>query len=137
VVGEGAGSSGSNPVRPGWALIPVHHTDHFNEIIRLLEEKPQQYTAVADCTRPTPHGLHHTHKVVVEELATPPKLTGERMGHEDGSAQSRYSHLTPEMGKRLMQGLTGLWEGVSSWKRDGRCSGLPGAHAGRSLESNS
>lgn len=58
----------------------------------------------------TPHGLRHTHKTLMEELAAPPKLMDERMGHEDGSVQSRYSHVTPGMRGRLLDGLTELWE---------------------------
>jgi hypothetical protein len=34
----------------------------------------------------------------------------ERMGHEDGSVQARYSHVTATMRERLMEGLTDLWE---------------------------
>jgi integrase len=58
----------------------------------------------------TPHGLRHTHKTLMEELGVPPKLMDERMGHEDGSVQARYSHVTPEMRRRLLDGLTELWE---------------------------
>jgi len=58
----------------------------------------------------TPHGLRHTHKTVMDELGVPPKLMDERMGHEDGSVQARYSHVTAEMRRRLMDDLTGLWE---------------------------
>lgn len=43
----------------------------------------------------TPHGLRHTHKSIMEEVGTPPKLMDERLGHDDGSVQSRYSHVTP------------------------------------------
>jgi integrase len=58
----------------------------------------------------TPHGLRHTHKTLMEELGTPPKLMDERLGHEDGSVQARYSHVTVQMRRRLMAGLTQLWE---------------------------
>ncbi|WP_207926848.1 tyrosine-type recombinase/integrase [Actinocrispum wychmicini] len=58
----------------------------------------------------TPHGLRHTHKTRMRELGTPPKLMDERMGHEDGSVQARYDHITREMRARLMEGLTGEWE---------------------------
>jgi integrase len=58
----------------------------------------------------TPHGLRHTHKTALEELGTPPKLMDERMGHEDGSVQARYTHITKGMRKRLMDGLTEQWE---------------------------
>jgi hypothetical protein len=57
----------------------------------------------------TPHGLRHTHKTLMDELGVPPKLMDERMGHQDGSVQGRYSHVTAEMRQRLMDDLTGLW----------------------------
>jgi hypothetical protein len=44
----------------------------------------------------------------MEELGTPPKLMDERMGHEDGSVQARYSHITAAMRGRLLAGLTEL-----------------------------
>ncbi|MCX4787660.1 LacI family DNA-binding transcriptional regulator [Streptomyces sp. NBC_01221] len=59
----------------------------------------------------TPHGLRHTHKTVMEDLGTPPKLMDERLGHEDGSVQARYTHITKGMRKRLLEGLTEQWEG--------------------------
>jgi hypothetical protein len=43
------------------------------------------------------------------ELGTPAPLIDEPMGHEDGSVQARYSHITPDMVQRLLDGLTGLW----------------------------
>ncbi|MFD6818801.1 tyrosine-type recombinase/integrase [Streptomyces sp. NPDC060085] len=58
----------------------------------------------------TPHGLRHTHKTLMREVGTPPKLMDERMGHEDGSVQSRYDHITPRMRQALMTALTGMWE---------------------------
>lgn len=58
----------------------------------------------------TPHGLRHTHKTLMREVGTPPKLMDERMGHEDGSVQSRYDHITPGMRLSLMTALTGMWE---------------------------
>jgi hypothetical protein len=60
--------------------------------------------------RLTPHSLRHVHKTLMEELGTTPKLMDERMGHEDGSVQARYSHITEEMRRRLMDGLTERWE---------------------------
>jgi integrase len=65
----------------------------------------------------TPHGLRHTHKTIMEELGTPPKLMDERMGHEDGSIQARYSHITAEMRRRLMDGLTERWEEALTQRR--------------------
>lgn len=58
----------------------------------------------------TPHGLRHTHKTMMREVGTPPKLMDERMGHEDGSVQSRYDHITPGMRQALKTALTGMWE---------------------------
>jgi hypothetical protein len=46
----------------------------------------------------------------MEELGTPPKLMDERLGHEDGSIQARYSHVTPAMRRQLLAGLTQQWE---------------------------
>ncbi|WP_406091486.1 tyrosine-type recombinase/integrase [Kitasatospora purpeofusca] len=58
----------------------------------------------------TPHGLRHTHKTMMDGFGTPPKLKDERMGHEDGSVQARYSHITAEMRSQLMDSLTAEWE---------------------------
>lgn len=58
----------------------------------------------------TRHGLRHAHSTIMEELRTPPKLMDERMGHLDGSVSARYSHVTRGMRKRLLAGLTELWE---------------------------
>lgn len=66
----------------------------------------------------TPHGLRHSHKAIMEELGTPPKLMDERLGHEDGSVQSRYSHVTPAMRRRLMEGLTEVWRESLELRRE-------------------
>lgn len=58
----------------------------------------------------TRHRLRHSRKALTRELGTPSKLMDERMGHEDGSLQARYDHITPSMRRRLMEGLTRLWE---------------------------
>jgi integrase len=65
----------------------------------------------------TPHGLRHTHKTLMEELGTPSKLMDERMGHEDGSVQARYSHVTAAMRRQLLEGLTGVWEAALEARR--------------------
>lgn len=65
----------------------------------------------------TPHGLRHTHKTLMREVGTPPKLMDERMGHEDGSVQSRYDHITPGMRQALMAALTGMWEEALDTRR--------------------
>ncbi len=65
----------------------------------------------------TPHGLRHTHKTLMREAGTPPKLMDERMGHEDGSVQSRYDHVTAGMRQTLMAALTEMWEEALSARR--------------------
>ena len=67
--------------------------------------------------RLTPHGLRHTHKTVMDALGTPVKLKDERMGHEDGSVQARYSHVTTDMRDQLMEGLTVVWEAALDARR--------------------
>lgn len=46
-----------------------------------------------------------------------PKLMDERMGHEDGSVQARYTHITPEMRRRLLDGLAEGWEAALEARR--------------------
>jgi len=72
----------------------------------------------------TPHGLRHTHRTLMEELGIPPKLMDERMGHLDGSVQSRYTHVTATMRQQLLDGLTGLWEAALDARR-AMASGSP------------
>ncbi len=66
----------------------------------------------------TPHGLRHTHKTLMEELGVPGKLMDERMGHEDGSVQARYSHVTAAMRRSLLDGLTGVWDAALAARRE-------------------
>jgi hypothetical protein len=54
----------------------------------------------------------------MEELGVPSKLMDERMGHEDGSVQARYSHVTPAMRQQLLDGLTGLWLAALDARRE-------------------
>lgn len=58
----------------------------------------------------TPHGLRHSHRTALEEMGIPPVLIDERIGHEDGSVQRRYTHVTPVMRERLVEDLTARWE---------------------------
>lgn len=46
----------------------------------------------------------------MREAATAPKLMDERIGHENGSVQSRYEHITAGMRQALMAALTEMWE---------------------------
>jgi hypothetical protein len=64
----------------------------------------------------TPHGWH-THKTLMEELRTPPKLMDERMGHEDGSVQARYSHVSAAMWRQLLGAVTEVWEAALDARR--------------------
>ncbi|MDH6124620.1 hypothetical protein P3T39_001562 [Kitasatospora sp. GP82] len=50
-------------------------------------------------------------------MSAPPKLKDERMGHEDGSVQARCSHVTPEMRRDPLDGLTGMWEATLDARR--------------------
>jgi Bacterial regulatory proteins, lacI family len=65
----------------------------------------------------TAHGLRHTYKTLMLELGTPAPLMDEQMGHEDGSVQARYSHITPDMVQRLLDGLTGMWNAALDVRR--------------------
>lgn len=65
----------------------------------------------------TPHGLRHTHKTLMVEMGTPAKLMDERMGHEDGSVQARYSHVTGEMRRRLVCDLSDMWKTTLDHRR--------------------
>jgi len=53
----------------------------------------------------------------MDELGTPGKLMDERMGHEDGSVQARYSHITAGMRAQLLNGLTGVWTAALDARR--------------------
>jgi integrase len=65
----------------------------------------------------TPHSLRHTYKTLMEELGTPHKLMDAQMGHEDGSVQARYSHVTDTMRGRLLDGLTEVWTAALDVRR--------------------
>ena len=65
----------------------------------------------------TPHGLRHAHKTLMREVGIPPKLRDERMGHEDGSVQTRYDHVTARMRQALVSALTGMREEASDTRR--------------------
>ncbi|GGL09806.1 LacI family DNA-binding transcriptional regulator [Mangrovihabitans endophyticus] len=65
----------------------------------------------------TPHGLRHSYKTMMIELGTPATLMDAQMGHEDGSVQARYSHVTSGMTGRLLDGLSGLWSAALDARR--------------------
>ena len=66
----------------------------------------------------TPHGLRHTYKTMMIELGTAAALMDAQMGHEDGSVQALYSHITADMTQRLLSGLTDVWEAALTARRE-------------------
>jgi hypothetical protein len=66
----------------------------------------------------SPHGLRHTYKTLMVEAGTPATLMDDQMGHADGSVQARYAHATAEMVRRLMAGLTQVWESALAARRE-------------------
>lgn len=65
-----------------------------------------------------PHGLRHSYKTMMIELGTPATLMDAQMGHDDGSVQALYSHITAEMIRRLLDGLTARWEAALQARRE-------------------
>jgi len=66
----------------------------------------------------TPHSLRHGHKTAMVELGTPAALMDERLGHADGSVQARYTHVTADMRRRLVEALTEVWEAALARRRE-------------------
>jgi hypothetical protein len=56
------------------------------------------------------HGLRHSAKTLLNELRIDSKLKDECLGHNDGSIQARYSHVTMPMREELCDALTEEWE---------------------------
>jgi len=48
----------------------------------------------------------------------------DRLGHEDGSVQRRYDHITALMRQMLMDSLTAVWEAALEERRR-MCSSSP------------
>jgi integrase len=65
----------------------------------------------------TPHGLRHAYKTLMVELGTPATLMDSQMGHADGSVQGLYAHVTPDMVRRLLDGLTEVWQAALAERR--------------------
>ncbi|MFI0421741.1 hypothetical protein [Spongiactinospora sp. 9N601] len=65
------------------------------------------------------HGLRHHHKTVLDELDVPEVLVCERMGHQMGGIQGRYSHVTELMRRRLNSGLQRRYAGLAKTVRAG------------------
>jgi hypothetical protein len=70
----------------------------------------------------TSHGLRPTHRTLMDELGVPPKLTDERMGHQDGSVRARYSHVTA----RDAEAVDGRSDGVVGRGCGGQAADEPG-----------
>lgn len=57
----------------------------------------------------TPHGLRHSHMVMLDEFRTPSVLIEERFGHINGTVSARYKHVSKDMRIELLESLTALW----------------------------
>jgi len=58
-----------------------------------------------------PHGLRHGHKVWLDEDGCHPKVAVEtRMGHRMQGVEGTYSHVSPEMERRISEKLQERWE---------------------------
>lgn len=96
--------------------------DPLRAATRVVGQTPAGYRSL----QASRHKVYAHHKTLMEELGTlakleelgtPAKLMDERIGHDDGSVQTRYPHVTPEMRRRLMGGLTEVWETPSAVRR--------------------
>lgn len=66
----------------------------------------------------TPHDFKHSHKTWLIGLRIPEVAQAERLAHKIPGIRGRYSHVTPEMRKEIVDGLQGLFE--ESLKRRAR-----------------
>ncbi|KDN83439.1 tyrosine-type recombinase/integrase [Kitasatospora cheerisanensis] len=57
-----------------------------------------------------PHGGRHSGKVWMDEDGHPRVAVEERMGHRDRSVEGTYSHVTPEMRRRIAVSLQARYE---------------------------
>jgi hypothetical protein len=69
---------------------------------------------------PPPAGIRTVRTMLCTrlDLGTPATLMDGQMGHADGSVQARYSHITPDMIRRLLDGLTARWAAALDARRD-------------------
>ena len=56
------------------------------------------------------HDLRHTHKTWLIEDGVPEIAQAKRLGHKMRGVQGIYSHVTPEVERRLVAGLQARWE---------------------------
>src|SRR3954466_9187084 len=52
-----------------------------------------------------------------DRVGTPATVMDDQMGHSDGSVQARYAHATADMVRRLLDGLTQVWENALAARR--------------------
>ncbi|WP_033818912.1 site-specific integrase [Kitasatospora sp. MBT63] len=57
-----------------------------------------------------PHGTRHGHKVWLDEDGHSRVAVETRMGHKSATVEALYSHVTPEMERRVAQSLQARWE---------------------------
>jgi hypothetical protein len=60
------------------------------------------------------------------------RISRQVQGHQDGSVQARYSHITPDMIERLLDGPTARWTAALDARR-GLSPGSPVAVLNRLL----
>jgi integrase len=60
----------------------------------------------------TPHGLRHSHKTWMIDDGIPEVASFERLRHKLGGIRGVYSHVTPEMRQRILDGLEERWQGA-------------------------
>ena len=60
------------------------------------------------------HGLRHSHKTWLIEDGIPEIAQARRLGHRLPGARGIYSHVTPAMEQRLVDGLQTRWERTCS-----------------------
>ncbi|TDD82210.1 zinc finger domain-containing protein [Actinomadura rubrisoli] len=58
----------------------------------------------------TPHGLRHSHRVMLDELGTPRVLAYDRFGHTLPGIGGTYSHVSQSMRENLRARLQARWE---------------------------
>ena len=62
------------------------------------------------------HDLRHTHKTWLIEDGVPEVAQAKRLGHKMRGVQGIYSHVTPEVERRLVAGLQARWERAAGVK---------------------
>ncbi|MFV2172256.1 hypothetical protein ACFHW2_12275 [Actinomadura sp. LOL_016] len=58
----------------------------------------------------TPHGLRHSHRVLLDDIGTPEVLAYDRLGHSKPGIGGTYSHVSETMRARLRERLEARWK---------------------------